>query len=207
MLMFKSLLRLQRVDAGVRIENVITMSADLPRRPIRTPERAARFYRAGGRAAPGDPRRRAGRGLDGRAAARRQAGRSRDAAWRRSRASRRGSSASIRNYFATLDIPVLAGRGFSPPRPRRRAARRHRQRIARPAAGANALAIADPARAVGRTVPLANPLYENRGQSGKAEDVEIVGMIRNERVQRPRDARCRKWSTSRCCRRRAARSS
>ena len=28
-LMFKSLLKLQRVDAGVRIDNVITMSADL----------------------------------------------------------------------------------------------------------------------------------------------------------------------------------
>jgi predicted permease len=42
-LMFKSLLKLQRVDAGVRIDNVITMSADLPLGTYPDPERASRF--------------------------------------------------------------------------------------------------------------------------------------------------------------------
>src|SRR6185369_13236804 len=42
-LMFKSLLRLQRVDPGVRIENVMTMSADLPIGTYPDAERAARF--------------------------------------------------------------------------------------------------------------------------------------------------------------------
>ena len=42
--MFKSLVNLQQVDAGVRIENVITMSANLPLAKYSTPESAAQFY-------------------------------------------------------------------------------------------------------------------------------------------------------------------
>jgi putative ABC transport system permease protein len=45
-LLFKSLVKLQRVDAGVRIDHVITMSADLPSAAYPTGERAARFYEA-----------------------------------------------------------------------------------------------------------------------------------------------------------------
>ena len=42
--MFKSLLKLQHVDTGVRIDNVITMSVDLPLATYPDPERAARFF-------------------------------------------------------------------------------------------------------------------------------------------------------------------
>jgi putative ABC transport system permease protein len=43
-LLFKSLEKLQHVDAGVRIDHVITMSADLPSLAYPTPESAARFF-------------------------------------------------------------------------------------------------------------------------------------------------------------------
>jgi len=45
-LLFKSLAKLQEVDAGVRIDHVITMSADLPAAAYPTPDRAIRFYGA-----------------------------------------------------------------------------------------------------------------------------------------------------------------
>jgi putative ABC transport system permease protein len=45
-LLFKSLAKLQQVDAGVRIDHVITMSADLPSLAYPSPESAARFYEA-----------------------------------------------------------------------------------------------------------------------------------------------------------------
>ena len=45
-LLFKSLAKLQQVDAGVRIDHVITMSTDLPSAAYPTPESAATFYEA-----------------------------------------------------------------------------------------------------------------------------------------------------------------
>ncbi len=45
-LLFKSLAQLQQVDAGVRIDHVITMSADLPSTAYPAAESAARFYEA-----------------------------------------------------------------------------------------------------------------------------------------------------------------
>jgi putative ABC transport system permease protein len=43
-LLFKSLANLQRVDAGVRVDHVITMSTDLPSAAYPTPESATSFY-------------------------------------------------------------------------------------------------------------------------------------------------------------------
>jgi predicted permease len=43
-LLFKSLVKLQQVDAGVRIDHVITMSVDLPSAAYPDPQRATRFY-------------------------------------------------------------------------------------------------------------------------------------------------------------------
>ena len=45
-LLFKSLAKLQQVDAGVRIDHVITMSTDLPSAAYPSPASAARFYEA-----------------------------------------------------------------------------------------------------------------------------------------------------------------
>ena len=45
-LMFKSLTKLQRVDLGVRIDHVITMSTDLPSAAYPSPASAVRFYDA-----------------------------------------------------------------------------------------------------------------------------------------------------------------
>jgi putative ABC transport system permease protein len=45
-LLFKSLAKLQRVDLGVRIDHVITMSTDLPSAAYPSPASAARFYDA-----------------------------------------------------------------------------------------------------------------------------------------------------------------
>ena len=179
--MFKSLLKLQRVDTGVRIDNVITMSADLLACDLPGSRARHPLHRAGRRAAAGDSRRRARGGLDRCAAARRQAGRRR---WRAGH--RWGVGARFKrvdpHYFATLDIPVLAGRGFT----------------ARDRAGAPRVAIVNEAlarrlaerlrhrrsrrRSSAGSCDCTRPMYENRGQAGKAEDIEIVGMIRNERV-------------------------
>ena len=95
-LMFKSLLKLQRVDAGVRIDNVDhdvgrSAAGDLPGSRARHP-----VHRAGRRTPAGDSWRRERRGLDRRAAARRAAGRAASRCRSRRRASARGSSASIR---------------------------------------------------------------------------------------------------------------
>jgi putative ABC transport system permease protein len=46
-LLFKSLAKLQQVDAGVRIDHVITMSTDLPSTAYPTPESATTFSAAG----------------------------------------------------------------------------------------------------------------------------------------------------------------
>jgi hypothetical protein len=43
--------------------------------------------------------------------------------------------------------------------------------------------VSDPKETVGGIVSVMNPMYENRGQSGTKGDVEIVGVIRNERVR------------------------
>ena len=56
LLLFRSLLKLQALDTGVRIENTMTMSVDLPLGTYRTPQQAALFYQAAAerlQAAPG----------------------------------------------------------------------------------------------------------------------------------------------------------
>jgi len=180
MLMFKSLLKLQRVDAGVRIDNVITMSVDLSLATYPDAERAVRFVEQVAE------RLRAIPGVE-------QAAVSTDLPLRGVRQGNvltvpgGGETIGARfkrvdpDYFAALDIPMLAGRSFSP-RDRAGAPRVAivNETLARRLA--ERLGLTDPARVVGRVIPLAKPLYENRGQTGTSEDAEIVGMIRNERV-------------------------
>ena len=179
-LMFKSLLKLQRVDTGVRIDNVLTMSADLPLGTYPDPERATRFIEQVAerlQAIPGVER--AAVSTDVPLLGVRQG----DAVGLPG--TEEGVGARFKrvdpHYFAALDIPVLVGRGFTA-QDRAGAPRVAivNESLARQIA--ERLAIADPAQTVGRIVRLNSPMYENRGQSGKAEDVEIIGMIRNERV-------------------------
>ena len=180
-LMFKSLLKLQRVDAGVRIDNVITMSADLPLETYPDQEHAARFIAQVGErlgAIPGVER--AAISTDVPLLGVRQGdsitvpGASEGVGVRFKRVDPR--------YFSTLDIPVLAGRGFTG---RDRAGAPRVAIVNEALAGrlAERLGLADPAQTVGRVFQLPNPMYENRGQSGAQGEVEIIGMIRNERVR------------------------
>ena len=180
LLMFKSLLRLQRVDAGVRIDNVITMSTDLPFASYPDPQRAVAFIeQVVGRleTIPGVER----------------ASVSTDVPLL---GVRQGDSVAVPgteggvgvrfkrvdpHYFAALDIPVLAGRAFTA-HDREGAPRAVIVNEALARQLAERFGVASPQLTVGRIVRLTNPLYENRGQSGKTEDFEIVGMIRNERV-------------------------
>ncbi len=178
LLLFKSLLNLQQLKTGIRIENVITMSVDLPLHTYASPQRAALFY---------------------------------DAIVERLRATRGVAQAALTThlplrwigngegmqvagvekmvnvrfkrvdpaYFSTLGIPLLAGRGI---------ADRDRDGAPRVAVINEALAarLADVAgmkTPVGRTVRLTTPSYRTKG--GSLVEVQIVGIIRSERVGSP----------------------
>ena len=179
--MLKSLLRLQQVDAGVRIENVMTMSADLPLGHLSRRRARDALHRAGSRtsSAPSPAWSRPRSRRTCRCSASGRAKRSRHPAAAQSIPTR--FKRVDPNYFATLDIPVLAGRGFSP---------RDRAGAPRVAIVNDTLArrlaerfgVTDSARIIGRAVSLPRPLYENRGQAGGREDAVIVGVIRDERV-------------------------
>jgi predicted permease len=179
-LLFKSLMKLQRVDAGVRIDNVITMSADLPFATYPDPERATRFIEQAAERLQAIP------GIE-------RAAVSTDVPLL---GVRQGESVGVPgtdggigarfkrvdpHYFATLDIPVLAGRSFTA-RDRAGAPRVAIVNEALAQRLAERLNVTDPAQTVGRIVQLSSPMYENRGQAGKPEDVEVIGLIRNERV-------------------------
>jgi putative ABC transport system permease protein len=183
LLMLKSLQNLQRVDAGVRMRNVITMSADLSLTGYPDQASAARFIEDVGdrlRALPGVER----------------AAVSTDVPLL---GVRQGDAMGIPGtedgvgvrfkrvdpeYFATLEIPVIAGRGFT--RYDRAAAPRVvvvNETLARRLA--ERLKLGDAKTVVGRTFRLVAPSYENRGQTGTVGDVEVVGVIRDERVSDP----------------------
>jgi putative ABC transport system permease protein len=185
-LLFKSLVKLQHVDPGVRVENVITMSADLPLARYPDAASAARFIEqaAGGlQAIPGVE----------------NAAVSTDIPML---GVRQGDSVSVPGveggvgtrfkrvdpyYFSTLDIPLLAGRGFTA---QDRAGAPRVAVVNEPLARqlADRFKIADPAGVVGRIVRITVPQYENRGQLGTPEDIEVVGLIRSERIAEPQQA-------------------
>jgi putative ABC transport system permease protein len=179
-LMFKSLLKLQQVDAGVRIDNVITMSADLSIGTYPNSAAAARFIEAVGdrlRAVPGVDR--AAVSTDVPLLGVRQ-GDAMTVAGTEGGIGVRFKRVDA-DYFTTLDIALLAGRAIS--RNDRIGAPRVvvvNESLARKLA--ERFKVADPKAVVGRVARLVNPQYENRGQPGKVEDIEIVGVIRNERV-------------------------
>jgi predicted permease len=181
LLMFKSLMKLQRVDPGVRIDHVMTMSADLPFATYPDPERASRFFESVVQEVGAIP------GVENAAV-------STDVPLLGVRqgdgVSVPGAEESIGSrfkrvdphYFATLDIPLVAGRGFTE-RDRAGAPRVVVLNEALAQQVAKRFGLSGPRETIGRMVRVGNPLYENRGQSGKPSDVEIIGVIRNERVR------------------------
>ncbi len=174
-LLFKSLAKLQQVDAGVRIDHVITMSTDLPSTAYATAESATAFFRAvveRVRSAPGIEQASVSVGLP-------------------LEGVRWGefiSSPGVKDYllvrvkmvdpwyFATLEIPVVAGRGIED---RDRAGAPPvmvmSQEAARLASGR--FGMANPVgRAVGTDLPGYGPIPES------PVNLQIVGVICNERT-------------------------
>jgi predicted permease len=180
LLMLKSLQNLQRVDAGVRMRNVITMSADLSLTGYPDQASAARFIEEVGdrlRALPGVER--AAVSTDVPLLGVRQGD------FMGIPGTEDGVGVRFKRvdpeYFATLDIPLIAGRGFT--RHDRAGAPRVvvvNETLARRLA--ERLKLGEAKTVVGRTFRLVAPNYENRGQTGKVSDVEVVGVIRDERV-------------------------
>jgi predicted permease len=175
-LLFKSLAKLQQVDAGVKIDHVITMSVDLPTAGYPTPESATRFYDAVVQ------RLRAVPGIE-------QASVTLDLPLQGVRWGEaigvpglEKEAISVRLklvdpwYFGTLQIPVVSGRGFED---RDRAGAPPvmvvNQELARHMS--SKLGTANP---VGRTVAIGLPGYGPIPESGT--NVQIVGVIRNERT-------------------------
>lgn len=181
MLMFRSLLNLQKVDGGVRIENVITTSVELPMQAYPTAESAVRFVqtlveRVG--ALPGVLQAAAGsevpfggvnetdvifgRWSDGPLTV--------------------GLKHVDPHYFSALGIPVLSGRGISDGD--RRGTPKVvviNQELARRLS--RSLGVADP---VGKVAHLAHGDYGT--MEAQMSDVQIAGVIRSERVGNLRDA-------------------
>jgi predicted permease len=177
-LLARSLLKLGQLDTGIRIENVITMSTDLPAGAYATPQKAALFYRSVSerlRSTPGV----ANVGLStylplqwiSNGEAMQIAGVEKLVRVRFKRVDP--------GYFATLDIPVLAGRGI-----------RDGDREGTPgvvvinqslvARLADVAGMKDP---VGKTVRLSSTDYAE--QKLRMLDVQIAGIIRSERTASP----------------------
>jgi predicted permease len=178
LLLFRSLLKLQQLETGVRIENVITMSVNLPLSTYRTPQRAAFFYESVAerlKAVPGITQAAAtthlplewigsGEGL-----------------W----VTGVDEAVNVRfkrvdpGYFNTLGIRLLAGRGITD----RDRAGALRVVVINQALAARLSEVAGMKAPVGRRVRLGCPHYIEKGTL--TADVEIVGVIRSERVAAP----------------------
>jgi predicted permease len=177
-LLARSLLKLQQLDTGIRIENVITMSADLAKGAYATPQKAALFYQAVTerlRSAPGVAR----VGLStylplqwiSNGEAMQIAGAEKLVRVRFKRVDP--------GYFSTLDIPVLSGRGITD---RDREGTPGVVVINQALAGrlADVAGMKDP---VGKMVRLSSVDYAE--QKPRMLEVQIVGVIRSERTSSP----------------------
>jgi predicted permease len=174
-LLFKSLLALQRVDVGVRTDRVVAMSIDLRRAAYRVPESAVQFYEAivpRVRAVPGVDRVALSQDLPLEGAG----GEYLDVPGRTDRILVRFKRIDP-GYLSTLEIPVIAGRNFSaddtPESPRvvlinQELARNLRDRFG----------VTDP---IGQTIVIAAPGFD---AGGVRPNVQIVGVIGNERTRR-----------------------
>ena len=176
-LLFRSLLKLQQLDTGVRLENVITMSVNLPAGSYPTPQKAALFYRAVAqrlRAAPGVAQAALSTHLPLRWISNGEGLKMPGA----------DSFLHVRlkrvdpGYFGTLGIPVLRGRGIT-----------DQDREGDPLvivinqALAARLADGGMKDSLGRTVRVSFPGYADKREF--IPEVRIVGVIRSERVAGP----------------------
>jgi putative ABC transport system permease protein len=177
-LLFKSLAKLQQVDAGVRIDHVITMHADLPATTYSTADSARNFYDAVVQ------RLRATPGVE-------QAAIALDLPLQGVRWGEWISVGGVKEtllvrvkmvdegYFATLDIPVIAGRGIgdrdragsAPVMVINQEAARQLSRVDSGLQKTNQVG-----RVAGIRLPGYGPIPE------AAANLEIVGVIRNERT-------------------------
>jgi predicted permease len=174
-LLFKSLAKLQQVDAGVRIDHVISMSTDLPSAAYPGPESATSFYEAvvqRVRSAPGVEQASLclNLPLEG-------------VEWGEFlNVPGKNNNLLVRVkmvdpwYFATLQIPVRSGRGIED---RDRAGAQPVMVISEETAR-HVLATFDVSNAVGRTVGIGLPGYGTVPES--TVQAKIVGVIRDERT-------------------------
>ena len=178
LLLFKSLLKLQRVDPGVQVENVLRMPVDLPKAQYPTPESAVRFYDHVVEQLSSVP------GVEGASVA---TDLPMEGVPHGEGLSASGSDAFIpvrykridSQYFELLDIPILAGRGLEA-----------RDRADAPltvvineqlaARIREEFGIEEP---VGRHVSL--PLINYQMSDGMGSDFQIVGVARSERIKGP----------------------
>ncbi len=173
-LLFKSLAKLQQVDAGVRIDHVITMSTDLPSTAYPTPESATTFYDAiveRLRSVPGVIHASLALDLPLQGV--------RWGEWISLPGAKEALLVRVKmvdpGYFATLDIPVESGRGIE-----------DRDRSGAPPVmvlnqeAARRLSRFDMANPVGRVVGIHLPGYGPIPESPVS--AQIVGVIRNERT-------------------------
>jgi putative ABC transport system permease protein len=181
LLLLKSLLKLQQLDTGVRIENTITMSAELPVGAYPTPEKAALFYQAIAqrlRAVPGVSQVGISTHLPlqwiGNGEAIELAGMEQLVRVRFKRVDP--------GYFGTFGIPVVAGRGIA-----------SRDRMGSPrvvvinqALAARLAEVAGMKDPVGKVVRVSYPAYVEKKEF--IPEVEIAGVIRSERVSSPGNA-------------------
>lgn len=176
-LLLQSLFNLQRLETGARIDDIVTMSIDLPTRDYPAPQRAAGFYESIAErldAVPGVARVALSTHLP--------------LEWINNgeRLFIDGvDQGAVRfkrvdpGYFEAFDIPIVSGRGLT-----------HRDREGAPRVvvinEALARRLGDVARmkdAVGQTVSLTSPAYAEEDPAKAA--FEIVGVIRSERVDAP----------------------
>jgi putative ABC transport system permease protein len=177
-LLFRSLLNLQRLDSGARIDNILTIAASLPANVYPTAESATLFYESATErldAVPGVsqlaltthvPLRWIGNGEGMKVQGVQEL-------------------VNVRfkrvdpGYFDAFDIPVVAGRGIT-----------RRDRLGAPgivvineALAARLREVGGGRDPVGQVVSLTGPSYVEK--VGTTSDVEIVGVIRSERTDVP----------------------
>ncbi len=174
-LLFKSLAKLQQVDAGVRIDHVITMSADLPPTAYPTGESATTFFKSVVerlRSVPGIEQASVSIGLPLEGV--------RWGEFLSLPGVKEGLLVRVKMvdpwYFATLDIPVESGRGIED---RDRAGAPPVMVLSQEAARllSGRLGIGNPVgRVVGSYLPGYGPIPESQ------VNLQIAGVIRNERT-------------------------